>query len=159
VHSLGLSWAADVLGQGTINVYNGENTRSITLSTGNGKNIFISPSLNTLITSGNVGIGTNVPSAKLDIAGNVKITDGTQGLGKILTSDANGLASWQSPLSSLSGSFWAMGGNSVNGAQSIGTTTAYDMVFKTNNTETMRLTSSGDVNIGTYNSPRTLGIE
>ncbi|CAM4013096.1 hypothetical protein FIA58_019445 [Flavobacterium jejuense] len=42
----------------------------------------------------NIGIGNNNPTAKLDIAGNVKISDGTQGAGKVLTSDANGLATW-----------------------------------------------------------------
>ncbi len=47
--------------------------------------------------SGNVGIGTASPNAKLDIVGNVKIMDGSEGVGKILTSDANGLASWQVP--------------------------------------------------------------
>jgi hypothetical protein len=45
--------------------------------------------------NGNVGIGTAAPGAKLEVAGNVKITDGTQGAGKVLTSDANGMASWQ----------------------------------------------------------------
>jgi len=45
--------------------------------------------------SGNVGIGTTSPGAKLDIAGNVKIADGTQGSGKVLTSDASGVANWQ----------------------------------------------------------------
>ena len=44
---------------------------------------------------GNVGIGTTNPGAKLSIAGNVQIYDGTQGSGKVLTSDSNGIASWQ----------------------------------------------------------------
>jgi hypothetical protein len=44
-----------------------------------------------------VGIGTDNPAAKLEVVGNVKITDGTQAVGKVLTSDANGLASWQIP--------------------------------------------------------------
>ena len=47
-----------------------------------------------VIPNGNVGIGTSNPQAKLEVAGNVKIVDGTQGAGKVLTSDANGLASW-----------------------------------------------------------------
>jgi uncharacterized protein (TIGR02145 family) len=48
---------------------------------------------------GNVGIGTGAlnPSANLDINGTLKISDGTQGAGKVLTSDATGLASWQPP--------------------------------------------------------------
>jgi len=46
---------------------------------------------------GNVGIGTDTPGAKLDVAGTIKITDGSQGAGKILTSDANGLATWATP--------------------------------------------------------------
>lgn len=44
--------------------------------------------------TGNVGIGTTNPGAKLEVNGNVKIVDGNQAAGKILTSDANGLASW-----------------------------------------------------------------
>jgi hypothetical protein len=47
--------------------------------------------------NGNVGIGTTAPTAKLDVNGSVKIVDGTQGVGKIFVSDANGLGSWQSP--------------------------------------------------------------
>ena len=45
----------------------------------------------------NVGIGTSSPSAKLHVNGSMKISDGTQGNGKVLTSDANGMATWQMP--------------------------------------------------------------
>ena len=52
--------------------------------------------------------------------------------------------------SSLStGSFWAMGGNAVASAQNIGTTSNYDLPFITNNTERMRLSSTGNLGIGT----------
>lgn len=43
---------------------------------------------------GKVGIGTATPAAKLDVQGNVKITDGTEGAGKVFTSDATGQGSW-----------------------------------------------------------------
>ncbi len=48
---------------------------------------------------GNVGIGivNTDPNAKLHVNGTLKIVDGTQGAGKILTSNATGLASWQPP--------------------------------------------------------------
>ena len=49
-------------------------------------------------TNGRVGIGTIAPAAKLDVVGSVKIVDGTEGAGKVLTSDANGLATWQAGL-------------------------------------------------------------
>jgi hypothetical protein len=45
--------------------------------------------------SGNVGIGTASPGAKLEVAGQIKITGGIPGVGKALISDATGLASWQ----------------------------------------------------------------
>ncbi len=48
---------------------------------------------------GNVGIGTTTPSTKLEVNGQVKITGGAPGNGKVLTSDASGLASWESPSS------------------------------------------------------------
>ena len=45
---------------------------------------------------GKVGIGTTTPAARLDVNGAFKLADGSQGAGKILTSDDAGLASWQS---------------------------------------------------------------
>ncbi len=46
-------------------------------------------------TGDNVGIGVTDPGAKLEINGQVKITGSVPDTDKILTSDANGLASWQ----------------------------------------------------------------
>jgi hypothetical protein len=46
--------------------------------------------------SDSVGIGVT-PTAKLDIDGLVRIRGGTPGSNKVLTSDANGLASWEKP--------------------------------------------------------------
>ena len=47
----------------------------------------------------NVGIGTYKPVAKLDIKGPygraIRIADGTQGQGKVLTSDYNGVGTWK----------------------------------------------------------------
>jgi hypothetical protein len=47
-----------------------------------------------ILTNGYVGIGTISPAAALDINGQIKIQGGTPGAGKVLTSDANGLATW-----------------------------------------------------------------
>lgn len=47
--------------------------------------------------SGNMGVGESDPTAKLHVAGNVRIVDGTQGLDKVLTSSADGTASWEDP--------------------------------------------------------------
>ena len=48
-----------------------------------------------LFEEGNVGIGTTAPSEKLDIDGQVKIRGGNPGVDKVLTSDADGVASWE----------------------------------------------------------------
>ncbi|TSC60119.1 MAG: putative membrane-anchored cell surface protein, partial [Parcubacteria group bacterium Gr01-1014_107] len=51
----------------------------------------------------NVGIGTDNPgTAKLAVAGQIKITGGSPAAGKFLTSDAAGLASWATAPYSLS---------------------------------------------------------
>jgi len=63
---------------------------------------------------GNVGIGTNIPGAKLDINGTLKISGGNPGQGKVLMSDAAGLASWVATSSlGISGGVGAGGGLSI----------------------------------------------
>jgi hypothetical protein len=54
-------------------------------------------------TNNNIGIGTSAPGAKLEVNGQLKITGGTPGVNKVLTSDASGLATWQTPAGGGSG--------------------------------------------------------
>jgi hypothetical protein len=44
--------------------------------------------------NGNVGVGTSGPSTKLDVNGQIRIQGGSPGVGRVLTSDATGLATW-----------------------------------------------------------------
>lgn len=57
----------------------------------------------TMATNTNIGINTQSPTAKLHLVGDLRIEDGTQGDGYVLTSDANGNASWQNPSNNLMG--------------------------------------------------------
>jgi hypothetical protein len=78
---------------------------------------------------GNVGIGKKYPTAKLEVAGQVKITGGSPAAGKVLTSDAAGLATWQTPSGGGSDSDWIITGSDmysgVSGNIGIGTTTPF----------------------------------
>ncbi|WKZ26616.1 MAG: tail fiber domain-containing protein [Candidatus Paceibacterota bacterium] len=56
-----------------------------------------------ITSAGNVGIGTTNPGARLEVNGQVKITGGSPGAGRVLTSDAAGLASWATPSGGLPG--------------------------------------------------------
>ena len=54
-----------------------------------------------LVVEGNVGIGTTSPGARLDVNGQIRIRGGGPAAGRVLTSDANGLATWQASTSSI----------------------------------------------------------
>ncbi|MFI8379972.1 hypothetical protein [Leeuwenhoekiella sp. NPDC079379] len=73
---------------------------------------------NTVIlgSNANVGIGTSAPQDKLHVSGGtLRITDGTQGAGKVLTSDANGSATWQAPANQYTEAYGEMFGNNDGG--------------------------------------------
>ena len=99
--------------------------------------------------NGNVGINTPSPQAKLTINGNIQITDGTQAAGKVLTSDANGIANWQNIPASTGG--WTVNGSNIYSANSgnvgIGTMVPSNKLSVTGNVD-----FSGNVGIG-FNSP------
>ncbi len=111
---------------------------------------------------GNVGIGTTTPGSKLEVSGQIKITGGSPGAGKVLASDANGLASW-STVGENGG--WSLTGNAstVDGTNFIGTTDNIPFNIRVNNQKAGRIDQTlantfwgyqaGNANtIGTYNT-------
>jgi hypothetical protein len=95
-------------------------------------------------TNGKVGIGVDSARESLDVVGTIRISDGTQGLGKVLTSDANGKASWQSSYSGNTDrfSFFASNANQPVG-QNItyyNTSTITPTIFSSSASLQLRLT-------------------
>ncbi len=92
-------------------------SNNLSNATAIGANTVVSASNSLVLGSGaNVGIGTSSPGAKLDIAGDIKIVDGTQGAWKVLTSDVNGLASWQTPPGGLYEAYVMVSDKKASGA-------------------------------------------
>jgi len=48
-----------------------------------------------------IGVGTTTPTEQLEVNGSIKIIDGTEGAGKVLTSDANGKGAWENPVDNV----------------------------------------------------------
>ena len=106
---------------------------------------------NTVILSGvnqNVGIGTSDPSAKFHLNGSLRIEDGNQAAGKVLTSDANGNATWQTVASSGSGSGWALTGNTITAGNFLGTLNYQALVLRVNNSQIGSFHPNGGVSLG-----------
>jgi hypothetical protein len=93
--------------------------------------------------SGDVGIGTASPGAKLEVAGQVKITGGSPGAGKVLTSDGSGLASWTTPSAGIGGSGNTNYISKWTGGTTLGNSSIYD---------------NGKVGIGTANPSSPLHV-
>ncbi len=99
-----------------LNVFGGAN--AITFNVNNTEKVRMN-------SNGDIGIGTASPGARLEVNGQVKITGGSPGADKVLTSDASGLATWQTP-SATADSDWQVSGVDMyslpSGKVGIGTT-------------------------------------
>jgi hypothetical protein len=96
----------------------------------------------------NVGIGVTTPQARLDINASstgaytgFRLRDGSQQNGYVLTSDANGFATWAPAGGGGGGSAWNLTGNAGTDTATnfIGTTDNTDLLFKVNGISAGRL--------------------
>jgi hypothetical protein len=93
---VGVSWHVERTGgallRGTANLNDAsvgtQNNTALRLVTNNAVRMHVG-------TDGNIGIGTVSPGARLHLVGDLRIQNGTQGAGKILTSDLEGSATWE----------------------------------------------------------------
>jgi predicted transcriptional regulator len=115
--------------------------------------------------TGNVGVGTNAPVQKLDVNGNIRLTGAfmpgnTAGsAGNVLMSSGPGLTpTWFDESTYLASNGWIFGGNSVVSLQKLGTISNFDLPVITNNVERMRITSAGNIGIGTATPATALHI-
>jgi len=111
-----------------------------------------------ITTQEDFGVGTLTPTEKLHVVGNFRLENGTESAGYVLTTDANGVASWVVPTSLFSG--WDLDGNTNGTVKSIGTLDNFDFPFIVNGSEVMRMVSAtGFVGIGTVTPSTILGIQ
>ena len=106
--SAGLRWGTIYGNTGSFSILEGNSTLTLLPSSDgiNAVNIMESTGTTEILSvdtaSSRVGIGTTSPDSALHIAGQIKITGGTPGANRVLTSDVAGLASWED-LSTLGG--------------------------------------------------------
>ncbi|MFN1217440.1 tail fiber domain-containing protein [Chryseobacterium kwangjuense] len=103
--------------------------------------------------AGNTGFGTAAPTALVDVNGSVRVRTLATGAvaDNVVTADANGNLRQVASGTFSATSNWTKLGNATTDPATnfIGTTDAQDFVTRTNNTEKMRVTSAGNVGIGT----------
>jgi hypothetical protein len=112
---------------------------------------------------GQIGIGTLTPDAKVDIRGNIKITNGSEGKDRALVSDAIGRGTWETLSLGANSSEWRVTGTPARinaGFNSISGTATFinnSLGLTTNGTSSVTLPAGkyllflrGDINVREY---------
>lgn len=99
VYGQGLLYIKPSINLAVLGDYQGShNNVFITVDDGSNKNIDLHTNEGKVTTDGNVGIGTTTPDSGLTLLNKgFKYDVASKGAGKVLTSDANGAATWQTP--------------------------------------------------------------
>ncbi len=87
---------------------------------------------------------------------------GAQGAASsVMLNDGNGLLSWTTAASLVTNTAWSLTGNTLTDSttQFLGSANAFPVILRSNNTERMRITSSGNIGIGTSSPVRRLHID
>ena len=97
----------------SVNAFTGSNTGTdlIFATTPNGTSSNVDRMV--IANNGNIGIGTLAPIERLDIMGSIKIKDGTEGNGKVLTSDGSGKGTWMPVPTPTIAMPWTQGAGTV----------------------------------------------
>jgi hypothetical protein len=139
--------AATTAGTDNLLVFTGTSATTLTLpdaTTCQGRYYWIK---NTSSNSSTLTIATT-SSQTIDGIGSWSLTQTNKAV-RIVSNGSNWLVASESLPGASAGTSWIYGGNNVPSQQNIGTTSNYHLPFITNNTEKMRLTSTGSLGIGT----------
>jgi hypothetical protein len=112
-----------------------------------------------------VGIGTSVPTAALDVSGNLRLrgrlvdSNNFTGVpGEVLVASVNGVA-WGTVESAISGTAFVNGGNAFGVPAVLGTADAQNLTIMTSSTPRMTIAAAGNIGIGTTSPTATLDID
>lgn len=95
-----------------------------------------------ILKNGNTAIGNITPTTKLDVDGQLRIRGGNPAAGRVLTSAADGTASWQA-LTPAQTNAWSLDGNAITAAHVLGSTNNVSLKFQVNSLTAGEVSNGG----------------